>query len=112
MVAQATTTPTEAMFSTISKALVRDEKVEPDAEQADSGGQADAAVRHAALRHRLVNFGPLPFIAIERRMRPVEYSPAFRLDSAAVSTTSSSGCPPPARRAWEKKVTNGLSPAL
>ena len=34
-----------------------------------------------------VNFGPLPLIAIDRRIRPVEYSPAFRLDSAAVRTT-------------------------
>ena len=36
---------------------------------------------------RAVNCGALPFIAIERRMRPVEYSPEFRLDSAAVRTT-------------------------
>ena len=34
-----------------------------------------------------VNFGALPFIAIERRMRPVEYRPALRDESAAVSTT-------------------------
>ena len=49
---------------------------------------ADAAVR---ARPRLfiiaVNFGALPFIAIDRRMRPVEYSPALRLENAAVSTT-------------------------
>ena len=60
----------------------------------------------------MVNFGPLPLIAIDRRIRPVEYSPAFRLDSAAVSTTRFIRLPAPAKPALEKNVTNGLTPAL
>src|SRR3978361_1609319 len=45
-----------------------------------------------------VNLGALPFIDIERRMRPVEYNPALRLDSADGSTTKfmmSPGAGPP-----------------
>lgn len=34
-----------------------------------------------------MNFGALPFIDMDRRMRPVEYSPALRLENAAVNTT-------------------------
>ena len=59
-----------------------------------------------------VNFGALPFIAIDRRMRPVEYSPAFRLENAAVSTTMFMIVPAPSTPIFEKNVTNGLSPAL
>ncbi|CNJ40338.1 Uncharacterised protein [Mycobacterium tuberculosis] len=60
----------------------------------------------------MVNFGPLPFIAIDRRIRPVEYSPAFRLDSAAVRTTRFIRLPAPWNPTLAKKVTNGLTPAL
>jgi hypothetical protein len=59
-----------------------------------------------------VNCGALPFIDIERRMRPVEYRPAFRLDSAAVSTTKFMMSPPTGTPMLEKNVTNGLVPCL
>src|SRR5262249_26721897 len=42
-----------------------------------------------------VNFGALPFIAIDRRIRPVEYRPAFRLENAAVNTTTFMMVPAP-----------------
>ena len=45
-------------------------------------------------------------------MRPVEYSPAFRLDKAAVSTTTFIRSPAPWKPILEKNVTNGLSVAL
>ncbi len=45
-------------------------------------------------------------------MRPVEYSPAFRLDRAAVSTTTFITSPAPWKPIVEKKVTKGLSVAL
>ena len=44
---------------------------------------------------RDVNFGALPFIDIDRRIRPVEYSPAFRLENAAVRTTTFMMVPAP-----------------
>ena len=44
--------------------------------------------------------------------RPVEYRPAFRLDSAAVRTTTFIRSPAPLKPILEKNVTNGLSPAL
>ncbi|CFR82817.1 Uncharacterised protein [Mycobacterium tuberculosis] len=59
-----------------------------------------------------MNLGALPLIAIECMTRPVEYSPAFRLDSAAVSTTMFIKSPAPWKPILEKNVTNGLSPAL
>jgi hypothetical protein len=59
-----------------------------------------------------VNAGALPFIAIDRRMRPVEYSPALRLDSAAVSTTKFMMSPAAGTPIDAKKVTNGLVPCL
>src|SRR3954452_8815289 len=59
-----------------------------------------------------VKAGALPFIAIDRRMRPVEYSPALRLDSAAVSTTKFMMSPAAGTPMLEKNVTNGLVPAL
>src|SRR5690242_13350563 len=59
-----------------------------------------------------VNFGALPFIAIDRRMRPVEYRPALRLENAAVSTTMFMIVPAPSMPILLKNVTNGLSPAL
>ncbi|SKW72133.1 Uncharacterised protein [Mycobacteroides abscessus subsp. massiliense] len=57
-------------------------------------------------------FGALPFIARDRRIRPVLYRPAFRLDSAAVSTTKFMASPAYGTPIREKKVTKGLSPAL
>ena len=59
-----------------------------------------------------VNFGALPFIDIDRRMRPVEYSPALRLDSAAVSTTKFMMSPAAGTPMVAKNVTNGLVPCL
>src|ERR1700743_2891233 len=61
---------------------------------------------------RAVNFGPLPFTDIDRRIRPVEYSPAFRLENAAGRTTTFISGPAPLKPSGEKKVTNGLSPFL
>ena len=61
---------------------------------------------------RAVNFGALPFIAIDRRIRPVEYNPALRLENAAVSTTTFMTVPAPSIPIFPKNVTNGLSPAL
>src|SRR5882757_2020282 len=52
--------------------------------------------------------GALPFIDIDRRMRPVEYRPAFRLENAAVSTTRFMIVPAPWMPSLAKKVTNGL----
>ena len=49
---------------------------------------------------------------IERRMRPVEYRPAFSEDSAAVSTTRFMIASTPSTPMEPKNVTNGLSPAL
>jgi hypothetical protein len=59
-----------------------------------------------------VNLGALPFIDIERRSRPVEYRPAFRLDWAAVSTTKFMMSPAAGTPMLAKNVTNGLVPAL
>src|ERR1700687_101412 len=59
-----------------------------------------------------VNCGALPFIAIDRKMRPVEYRPALRLDRAAVSTTKFMMSPAAGTPMLEKKVTNGLVPCL
>src|ERR1700761_7872230 len=61
---------------------------------------------------RAVNFGPLPLTDIDRRIRPVEYSPAFRLENAAVSTTTFIRDPAPVRPTFEKNVTNGVSCCL
>jgi hypothetical protein len=58
-----------------------------------------------------VNFGALPFIDMERRMRPVEYSPALRLEKAAVRTTMFITVPAPSMPILLKKVTKGLSAA-
>ncbi len=58
-----------------------------------------------------MNFGALPFIDIDRRMRPVEYNPALRLENAAVITTMFIIVPPPSMPILLKNVTNGLSPA-
>ena len=57
-------------------------------------------------------FGALPFIDIDRRMRPVEYRPALRLDNAAVSTTKFMMSPAAGTPMLEKSVTNGLVPCL
>ena len=58
---------------------------------------------------RAANFGPEPATASERRVRPVEYSPAFRDDSAAVSTTTWITSPACGMPMPEKNVTNGDS---
>ncbi|SKY69871.1 Uncharacterised protein [Mycobacteroides abscessus subsp. abscessus] len=59
-----------------------------------------------------VNDGAVPLSAMERRVRPVEYRPALRLDIAAVSTTRFMIPPAAGTPIFEKKVTNGLSSAL
>src|ERR1700687_3923551 len=59
-----------------------------------------------------VNCGALPFIAIDRRMRPVEYRPALRLGRAAVGTTKFMMSPGAGTPMLEKNVTNGLVPCL
>src|SRR4051794_27821464 len=57
-----------------------------------------------------VNFGALPFKDVDRRMRPVEYMPALRLDNAAVNTTKFMMSPAAGTPMLEKNVTNGLVP--
>jgi hypothetical protein len=49
---------------------------------------------------------------MDRRMRPVEYSPALRLENAAVNTTMFITVPAPSIPILLKNVTNGLSPAV
>ena len=44
-------------------------------------------------------------------MRPVEYSPALRLENAAVITTRFITVPPPVMPILPKNVTKGLSAA-
>ena len=57
---------------------------------------------------RPVNLGAEPDSAMERRMRPVEYSPEFRLDRAAVSTTRFITPAVPGTPSFSMTVTNGL----
>ncbi len=52
---------------------------------------------------------PLPLIAIDRRIRPVEYSPALRLDSAGGEHDEVHHCLAASIPILEKKVTNGLT---
>src|SRR3978361_1621756 len=58
---------------------------------------------------RDVNLGALPLMDMDRRIRPVEYRPALRLEKAAVSTTPFMIGPAPDTPILEKNVTNGLS---
>ena len=60
---------------------------------------------------RPVNLGAEPDIAIDRRMRPVEYRPELRLDIAAVSTTRFITPPAAGTPRRDSTVTKGLSPA-
>ncbi len=57
---------------------------------------------------RAVNFGAEPAMAIERRMRPVEYRPEFSEDIAAVSTTRFITSPAAGTPIFDRTVTNGL----
>ncbi len=59
-----------------------------------------------------VNFGAEPDIAMERRMRPVEYRPELSEDMAAVRTTRFMMPPAAGTPMLESTVTKGLSPAL
>src|SRR5919108_2001797 len=59
-----------------------------------------------------VNFGAEPDIAMERRMRPVEYRPELSEDMAAVITTRFMTPPAAGMPMLDSTVTNGLSPAL
>lgn len=58
-----------------------------------------------------MNFGAEPPIDMERKIRPVQYNPELRLESAAVSTTIFMILPMYGTPSLEKKVTNGLCPA-
>ncbi len=58
-----------------------------------------------------VNRGAEPAIAMERRMRPVEYRPEFRDDMAAVRTTRFMTSPAPWTPIFDRTVTKGLSSA-
>lgn len=58
-----------------------------------------------------IKLGAEPPIAIERRIRPVQYRPEFRLERAAVSTTMFIMLPIYGIPSLEKNVTNGLCPA-
>src|SRR3954471_15730501 len=57
-----------------------------------------------------VNFGAEPDIAMERRMRPVEYRPELRDDMAAVRTTRFITPPAAGMPMLDRTVTKGLSP--
>jgi hypothetical protein len=59
-----------------------------------------------------VNFGTLPLMDIDRRMWPVEYGPASRLDNVAVNTTKCMMSPAADTPMLEKNVTNGPVPGL
>ncbi len=61
---------------------------------------------------RAVNCGAEPLIAMERRMRPVEYRPEFRDDIAAVSTTRFITPPAAGTPMLDSTVTKGVSPAV
>lgn len=65
---------------------------------------------------RAVNPGAEPFSAIDRRIRPVEYSPALRLDNAAARATKfmtdADTAPASGLPRWEKNVRNGDLPDL
>src|SRR6478609_1124089 len=57
-----------------------------------------------------VNLGAEPDIAMERRMRPVEYRPELSEDMAAVSTTRFITPPAAGMPMLDRTVTKGLSP--
>lgn len=57
---------------------------------------------------RPVNLGAEPASAMDCRMRPVEYSPEFRLESAAVSATRFITPAAPGMPSLSMTVTNGL----
>src|SRR3990170_5040584 len=104
--------PSAAMLSTISKASPGWNALSATPKRQMKQVSRIPPYGTPCLDIRAVNLGALPFIAIDRRMRPVEYSPAFRLENAAVRTTMFMMSPAPANPILEKNVTNGLSPPL
>src|ERR1700692_1866425 len=112
MVAQAASTPTAAMLSTISKAWLGLTALSTTPNSPITAVSRIPPYGTPFFDISPVNFGPLPFTDIDRRIRPVEYSPAFRLENAAVRTTTFIMVPAPLTPILEKNVTNGLSLAL
>lgn len=87
MVAQPPTMPSAETSSTISKAFEGAIAFRPTPRSVITA-VSTIPPYGTPLRDILsVNRGAEPLTAIDRRMRPVEYSPALRLESAAVSTT-------------------------
>src|SRR5271169_4341987 len=104
--------PRAAMLSTISNALPGTTPLSRTPNSPTSAVRQMPPYGTPLFDIRDVNFGALPFIDIDRRIRPVEYSPAFRLENAAVRTTMLMMVPAPLTPILEKNVTNGLALAL
>src|SRR5215471_2974249 len=112
MVPQDAMMPRAAMLSTISNAWPGTRRLRMTPSNPTAAVRKMPPYGTPRLDIRAVNFGALPFIAIDRRIRPVEYNPALRLENAAVSTTTFMTVHAPSTTNLEKNVTNGLSPAL
>ena len=111
IVAQVLMMPSDATFSTISNASAGTRAFSTTPRSATVAVSAMPPYGTPALFMRAANWGAEPAIAIDRRMRPVEYRPAFSEDSAAVSTTMFMIASTPSTPIEPKKVTKGLSPA-
>src|SRR5258708_38766670 len=112
MVAQAASTPTAAMLSTISKAWLGLTALSTTPNSPMVAVSRIPPYGTPFFDIRPVNSGPLPFTDIDRKIRPVEYSPAFRLENPAGRTTTFINRPAPLKPILEEKGTNGLSPGL
>ena len=111
MVPQDAMMPRAAMLSTISNASPGKRRLRMTPNSPTAAVRKIPPYGTPRLDITAVNFGALPFIAIDRRIRPVEYNPALRLENAAVSTTMFITVPAPSTPILEKNVTNGLSSA-
>src|SRR5258708_36099506 len=87
MVAQDAMMPRAAMLSTISNAWPGTRRLRTTPNSPTAAVRKIPPYGTPRLDIRAVNFGALPFIAIDHRIRPVEYKPALRLENSAVITT-------------------------
>ncbi len=110
MTPHALTMPMAAMFRTISNASAGTRALSTTPSSATTTVSAMPPYGTPLRLTRPANAGAEPVWAIECRMRPVEYSPAFSEDSAAVRTTRFTNASTPSTPTWEKNVTNGLTP--
>src|SRR3954466_13429810 len=104
--------PRAAMLSTISNASPGKRRLRMTPNSPTAAVRKIPPYGTPRLDITAVNFGALPFIAIDRRIRPVEYNPALRLENHAGSPTMFMIVPAPSNPIREKNVTNGLSPDL